>query len=158
MSSENQDNAKVRLAPPLAFLATIVLGFALQRWVLALPLPGSTGQLRAATLLFAILGSALLATALGLFRRSGQDPKPWQPTPAIISTGIYKYTRNPMYVGMALTQAAFATFRANGWILAMVPLALALVYLTAVRHEEEYLSSKFGDAYSAYQRSVRRWL
>ena len=49
-------------------------------------------------------GAALMMGAFGLFRRTGQDPKPWESTPEIISTGIYRFTRNPMYVGLALIQ------------------------------------------------------
>jgi protein-S-isoprenylcysteine O-methyltransferase Ste14 len=106
----------------------------------------------------AALGLVLLAGALGLFRRTGQDPKPWKSTPEIIATGVYRFTRNPMYLGMALLQAAIGVGWANGWILALVPAVLAVVYATAIRHEEAYLERKFGDAYLHYKRSVRRWI
>ena len=85
-------------------------------------------------------------------------PKPWEPTPEIISTGIYRMTRNPMYVGMAVLQAGIGIWWANGWIIALVPVVLAVVYATAVRHEEAYLEEKFGDAYRGDKSSVRRWI
>jgi len=93
-----------------------------------------------------------------LFHGSGQDPAPWKSTPEILSKGIYRFSRNPMYVGMALIQTAIALAKANGWMLALVPATLFFIYLTAVRHEEAYLEGKFGDAYIEYKRSVRRWL
>lgn len=105
-----------------------------------------------------VLGAVTMALAIGLFSRTGQDPKPWSTTPEIISTGIYGITRNPMYVGMALVQSALAVALANAWILALVPLAVLTVYATAIRHEEAYLETKFGDAYRDYKRRVRRWL
>ncbi|MDH3214158.1 MAG: isoprenylcysteine carboxylmethyltransferase family protein [Myxococcales bacterium] len=104
------------------------------------------------------LGVAMMAKAMGLFRRTGQDPRPWKGTPEIIAIGVYRVTRNPMYVGMALLQIGIGMGLANGWILVLVPPVLALVYATAIRHEEAYLESKFGDTYLAYKASVRRWI
>ena len=63
-----------------------------------------------------------------------------------------------MYAGLALVQVALAFALANGWILALQPAALAVVYATAVRPEEAYLENKFGDSYRTYKRAVRRWL
>jgi len=106
----------------------------------------------------ALFGVALVAAAIGLFRRTGQDPKPWESTPEIISTGIYRFTRNPMYVGMALLQASIGITWGNGWILALVPVVLVTIYTIAIRHEEAYLERKFGSTYLDYKHSVRRWL
>jgi len=96
--------------------------------------------------------------AVKLFKRTGQDPKPWQPTPEIISTGIYRYTRNPMYVALALIQIAIGLGLANGWIIVLVLPVLIIVDITAIRPEEAYLERKFGAAYTDYKKSVRRWL
>jgi protein-S-isoprenylcysteine O-methyltransferase Ste14 len=59
---------------------------------------------------------------------------------------------------MALLQIGIGVGLANGWILALVPCVLVLVYWTAIRHEEAYLEHKFGETYASYKRSVRRWL
>ena len=67
-------------------------------------------------------------------------------------------TRNPMYVGMALLQTAIGIGWASGWIIALVPVVLAVVYATAVRHEEAYLEETFGGPYLKYKSSVRRWI
>jgi protein-S-isoprenylcysteine O-methyltransferase Ste14 len=109
-------------------------------------------------LLGAALGVAFLASALGWFRRTGQDVRPWVSTPSIISTGVYRWSRNPMYVGMALVLLAIGIGWANGWVLLAIPVVLAIVYATAIRPEEAYLEGKFGEAYRAYKRSTRRWL
>lgn len=157
MEALERDGAAVRLPPPLVYGIALLLGAVIQAlapWRLGLALGARTG----AAALVAGLGVALVAAAIGLFRRSGQDPKPWESTPAIISSGIYRFTRNPMYVGMALLQAGIGIGFGNLWIVALVPPVLAVVYWTAIRHEEAYLERKFGDAYRSYKASVRRWL
>ncbi|MCX5739319.1 MAG: isoprenylcysteine carboxylmethyltransferase family protein [Proteobacteria bacterium] len=87
------------------------------------------------------------------FRRRSST---WERSP--FSTGIYRFTRNPMYVGMALLQTSIGITWGNGWILALVPVVLVTIYTIAIRHEEAYLERKFGSTYLEYKRSVRRWL
>ena len=155
--TNERDGASVRLPPPLVYLAAVLVGGMLHGLApLRLPL-GSAARIGGAVLALAI-GAAFLAGALGLFRRTGQDPKPWVATPSIVSTGVYRVTRNPMYVGMALVLAAIGIAWANGWVLALLPIVLAIVYVSAIRHEEAYLERKFGAEYLAYKGSVRRWL
>ena len=100
----------------------------------------------------------MVGGAFGLFRRTGQDPKPWKSTPEIISSGVYTVSRNPMYVGMSLLLAGIGIGWANGWLLVLLPPLWFVIYRTAIRHEEAYLERKFGDRYLAYKRSVRRWI
>lgn len=158
MTEGERDGAAVRFPPPLVYLAALAAGVLLHAWVVALPLAVGRGVRIAVGLAVAGVGGALVAAALGLFRRTGQDPEPWKPTPEIISTGVYRFTRNPMYVGMALLQAGIGVGLGNAWVVALVPVSLAVVYAIAVRHEEAYLERKFGAAYLAYKTSVRRWL
>ena len=105
-----------------------------------------------------VAGLALMATAFGLFRSTGQDPKPWEMTPEIISTGIYRFTRNPMYVSMGLLQAGVGLALASTWVIILVPVSWVVIYWIAIRHEEAYLEKKFGSVYLDYKASVRRWL
>jgi protein-S-isoprenylcysteine O-methyltransferase Ste14 len=158
MDAAERDGANVRIPPPLVYLAALIAGVLLHRFVLPLPLPLGAVPRAVAAVACAALGVAMLVSALRLFDRTGQDPKPWKATPEIISSGAYRYTRNPMYVGMGLLQASFAFALANGWILVLLAVVLVVVNATAIRHEEAYLEAKFGDAYTAYKRSVRRWL
>jgi len=156
--AENSDAAAVRFPPPLVYLAAVIAGALLHAYVLPLPCDFALGARIAVATTIAALGVAIMIGAMAPFRRTGQDPKPWKTTPEIISTGIYRFTRNPMYVAMALLQIGIGIGFANGWILALVPPVLVIIYATAIRPEETYLESKFGAPYTEYKRSVRRWL
>lgn len=158
MEDSKKDGAAVRIAPPLVYLGGIVVGVILHAFMMPLPIGISPGLRIAAGVAAAVLGLVFAGGAIGLFRKTGQDPKPWESTPQIISTGIYRITRNPMYVGMALLQIAIGVGLANWWVIILVPIVLAIVYATAVRHEEHYLQRKFPDEYSRYKASVRRWI
>ena len=158
MPSTNNDAAAVRLPPPLVFAGCVLIGILQQAYALSIQMPLAMGWRAAAATLAAVPGLVLIGGAARLFGRTGQDPKPLKPTPEIISTGVYRHSRNPMYVGMALLQAAIGLGLSNVWILILVPPALFVVYVTAVRHEEAYLEAKFGTTYRDYRNSVRRWL
>ena len=153
-----KDAAAVRFPPPVVPLIALAVGELLHRlvWPLALPFVGAV-RVSVALLLIAA-GLALIFAAVGLFRKTGQDPKPWLPSPEIIRSGAYAYTRNPMYVSMGLLQAGLGVALADGWVVALVPVTLLVIYLVAIRHEEAYLEGKFGDVYRDYKRGVRRWL
>ena len=157
VNTNERDGATVRFPPPLIYLGAVVIGGLLHRFVLPLPLELPTGLRIGVEVAIALLGVTLIAGAVGLFRRTEQDLKPWTRTPEIISTGIYQFTRNPMYVGMALIQASIGIGLENGWIIALLPPVLVLIYTTAIRPEEAYLERKFGDTYIEYKGSVRRW-
>jgi len=156
--AREDDSAGVALPPPLVYLAALLAGVVLHRLVVrfALPLP-ATARIAGAAVA-AGLGVVLMAGAVGGFRRTGQNPKPWTVTPEIITTGVYRFTRNPMYVALALVQVAFAIGLANGWILVFLPVVLGIVHVTAILPEEAYLEQKFGAPYVQYKQSVRRWL
>ena len=93
-----------------------------------------------------------------LFRRSGQDPRPWTATPEILIEGPYRFTRNPMYLMMVLVCVGFAIILLSAWVLLLSPLCGVILSLTAIQHEEVYLEQKFGDSYRRYKQQVRRWI
>ena len=149
-----QGGARVRLPPPLVFLAAIVAG-----WLVpGLRLHGQHAVRIAVGSLLLLGGLALGFAAIGLFRKTGQDPAPWKPSPELVLLGPYKHTRNPMYVGMTLLTLGVAALAAHGWIAILAFAALAVVHYTAVLPEERYLTAKFGDSYTQYTRTVRRYV
>jgi protein-S-isoprenylcysteine O-methyltransferase Ste14 len=158
MVASDPDAAAVRLPPPLVYAFAIIAGIVLHWFAVPFALGLPLAARIAAAAVSGAGGLALLAAAAGLFKRSGQDPKPWTVTPEIISSGIYGITRNPMYVAMGLLQLSVGIALDNGWILAFLPVVLGIVYVIAIRHEESYLETKFGEAYQSYKSSVRRWI
>jgi len=158
MDDSEKDGAAVTIPPPLVFLAGVIVGVVVHAFVTPLPIGLSAGLRIALGVAVAVPGLVLMGGAIGLFRHTGQDPKPWKSTPEIVSTGVYRVTRNPMYVGMALLQIAIGVGIANWWVIILVPVALAVVHATAVRPEEVYLERKFEDEFTRYKALVRRWL
>lgn len=156
--SEEESGAAVRFPPP--FVPLIVLGAALgiEAWIGPFFVE-PTGLVRwvFGGVLF-LAGIGCIAGAGGLFRKTGQDPKPWKPSPQLIAEGIYRWTRNPMYLGMCLAQAGLGLLFGTVWAVALVPVTGLVIYSIAIRHEEAYLRGKFEADYEAYLRRVRRWL
>jgi len=153
-----QGGARVRIPPPLAFVVFLVVGVLLERAVLALRFPLPRWLTLAAGVVVLASGAALFAAALRLFRATGQHPKPWLPSPSLIFQGPYRFSRNPIYVAMTLTQIALGLLLDNAWVVALAPLSLTVVHFIAVRPEEAYLAHKFGEPYRRYLTSVRRYL
>ncbi len=152
------DSAKVFPPPPLIYLGALLLGLALDIKT-DLPAQGLGYTLRIiVSVLLGVAGLALMLVAAGLFRKAGTDMKPWKPTTTIVTSGVYAFTRNPMYLGMALVFAGIAV-RFNSLVaLAALPFVLLWVRTQVIAKEERYLTGKFGDAYVAYTCKVRRWL
>lgn len=158
--SDTKDAANVRILPPLVPVASILAGVGLQVfWPLRLGLANAVPTrywIGFGIVAAAILGLGLWAVVL--FRRGGQNEFPWTPTTSIERRGPYRITRNPMYLQMVLVCIGMSIALANAWILMLTPIAAVLLHTCAIRPEEEYLEAKFGDAYRAYKRDVRRWL
>ncbi|HEV7253159.1 MAG TPA: isoprenylcysteine carboxylmethyltransferase family protein [Mesorhizobium sp.] len=154
--SASRDHAHVIAPPPLIFAAFLAAGAVAGSYVgWGIGLSSALRQVAGFGLLVA--GTVFLALALGLFRRAQTCPEPWQPTTAIVSTGIYGITRNPMYVGMALAYAGVALLAHSLMALLLLPFALAVIHFGVIRREERYLEAKFGDEYRGYAARVRRW-
>lgn len=153
--------ANVRFPPPAVYLAFILLGWGLS-YVAALPVPGPRPVTRyvglAAGVAILLAGFWLIAGAIKLFRRTGQDPAPWKPSPELVLSGAYRFTRNPMYVGLTCIQAGLGLAVNNLWIALLAAFSLLTVHFLAVVPEEKYLTDKFGDSYRSYLIKVRRYL
>lgn len=144
------------IPPPLYYGAAFATGMILQR-VVPLDVPG-----RPAT---AVIGAVILAAGLALdiagvaaVVAHHTTIVPHRPVAELITTGIYRISRNPMYTGLAVMVAGGALLAGNGWPLLLLPLALLAVTKLAIEPEEAYLSERYGTTYSEYRRRVRRWL
>jgi len=150
----------VRFPPPLIFLLGLGAGFALDRLLFHWNLvsPSLLPVLRGLAGLFALVALVLLGMALGGFRRKGNDPRPWREDTAFVEDGIYRHTRNPMYVGMALIYAATALAFNTLWPLITLGPVIVVIQYYVIAREEAYLAERFGQDYLDYCTRVRRWL
>jgi protein-S-isoprenylcysteine O-methyltransferase Ste14 len=151
-----EDTAGVVAPPPLIFLAGLVVGFAVEALLPGVDLP--------AWLEWGV-GGLLVVAGLGLllwfntsFSRKGTAVEPWKPTTAIVTTGPYRFTRNPAYLAMALTYVGIALLSSAVWVLVPLPVVLAVIDRGVIAREERYLERKFGEEYLGYKRTVRRWV
>jgi protein-S-isoprenylcysteine O-methyltransferase Ste14 len=76
----------------------------------------------------------------------------------VVDSGVYRFSRNPIYVGFLLVLVALAVGANMGWMLVMLPILFVLLHFGVVRREERYLSAKFGAGYDDYRARVRRWI
>jgi protein-S-isoprenylcysteine O-methyltransferase Ste14 len=151
-----QDTAGVVAPPPLIFVAGLIVGFALEALLPGVDLPGLLQWGLGGLLILA--GLALLLSFNTSFSRKGTAVEPWKPTTAIVTTGPYRFTRNPAYLGMALTYIGIAVTSSALWVLLPLPFVLAVIDRGVIAREERYLERKFGEEYLAYRRTARRWL
>jgi protein-S-isoprenylcysteine O-methyltransferase Ste14 len=152
-----EPGAKVYFPPPLVYLGFIVLGALLQYAIAPIFFPGDA-WIRIVGVIIVAAGLALIFSALASFRRTGQDPKPWTPSPELIVEGPYRWTRNPMYVGLTCILVGLGLALNNLWFSLLAAVALFVVHFIAVLPEEEYLKEKFGSSYEEYRRRVRRYI
>jgi protein-S-isoprenylcysteine O-methyltransferase Ste14 len=151
------DTAQVMIRPPVAWGLAVIAGFALN-WLAPLPfLPAGLPEGWLGAMVFA-LALALFAWAIGTMTRAGSNVPTNRPTTTIVEQGPYRFTRNPIYLGMFLGLIGLTIAFDNLWLLIMLaPLALVIRYGVVAR-EEAYLERKFGDVYRGYRSRVRRWL
>ena len=151
-TSGQTDSPRVFVPPPLIFASSVAAGLAIDMHLHEFGVP----QVFAILLLVAALG--LIGAALNLFWRRRTRPEPWQPASALVVTGIYRFTRNPMYLGMTILSLSVAIFCQSLGAVFLSLVAAALIDRFVIRREEAYLQRRFGGEYRSYKQQVRRWL
>ena len=150
------DHSGVAVPPPLLYAVPLAVGLLLHwAYPIALMPRGAAVPLG---LLLVVLSLALLASAMISFRRARTSPIPIKPTTAIVETGPYRFTRNPMYVGLAALYLGVTLWVDSLWPILFLPIALFTIQRFVIAREERYLEAKFGDQYRGYKARVRRWL
>lgn len=145
-----------KILPPVYFLAALVLMVALHFLLpLAQIVPAPYRYLGAAPI---VAGLLVNLWADGCFKRFQTTIKPFQESSHLVETGPYRYSRNPMYVGLVLMLlGAFLLLGSLGPIV-ILPAFVWLITTRFIAVEEQMLATRFGDAYRQYQARVRRWL
>ncbi|MFL5575120.1 MAG: methyltransferase family protein [Gemmatimonadaceae bacterium] len=146
----------VHVPAPFIYAVPFVLGILAQR-ARPLPLlPHAVARRLGAALVVVAVG--LLGYAMLTFLRARTAILPIRPASALVESGPYRFTRNPMYVTMALVYLGVALWANALWPVLLLPFALVAVRRFVIAREERYLEARFGEAYRVYKGRVRRWL
>lgn len=168
--SAPRDTPGVVAPPPLIYIGFLLAGWVLFRFANpAVVGPEAAGwlslgfgletQTRRIVALPLIIGGLLLdGAAAGYFRRLGTAVQPWKPTTVLATGGPYRFSRNPIYLGFAITYAGLAVAMDSVLVLLLLIPCLWVIDRFVIQREERYLSAKFGAGYDAYRARVRRWL
>ena len=151
-----RDAPGVIAPPPLIFVTGLAIGFGLEALLPSASLPHALTWPLGGALLLA--GLILARSFVAAFRRADMAVHPAKPTTAIVTTGPYRLSRNPGYLGMTLAYAGIAVLSGALWrFVSLVP-TLVLIDRGVIAREEQYLEQKFGAEYAGYMARVRRWL
>ena len=121
--------------------------------------PESWGAMRIVAIVIAVVGAMIYARCVWDFARRGRGtPAPIDAPRVLVVQGLYRYVRNPMYLGVLLVIVAQALFFRSGALAAYAAVWLLVVHLFTVLYEEPTLLRLFGESYERYRRAVRRWL
>ena len=145
--------------PPVAL--TVV--FAVVMWAASTIFSAVSFSLPGASIVafvFGFVGAGIAVAGVSAFRRHQTTVNPMKPetTSSIVTAGIYRVTRNPMYLGLAFVLAGWAMYLANLAALLMVPAFVVYMTQFQIKPEERALQAKFGPGFAAYMAAVRRWL
>lgn len=156
VKTPEDDSAGVIAIPPLILIAFIGLGVILHN---IFPLHFIHGPLK--TIIGAIfLAYSVLVMSLAILqlRKAGTNIDVRKPTTAVVTDGIYRYTRNPIYVSMVLLMIAISVLVSNIWIFVLSPAFAIVMQKGVIEREERYLEKKFGTEYTDYKKRTRRWI
>lgn len=157
--TDQSDTPGVTFLPPLVYLGGLVIGYVIW-WFWPVPIvPGDWSfAIRVIGGVAVVLGFWVMLSAVAVFSRIGEDPNPTVPTNALTFDGPYRFTRNPMYLGMGLILGGLALLGNALWpLLALVPV-IWIIRTQVIDKEERYLEAKFGGAYRDFKARVRRWI
>ena len=120
-------------------------------------MPEHTLRLPLGILLF-VAGVALIVMCFKRFTAAGTNVPTWMPTTALVTSGPYGVSRNPIYLGLTLVYLALALGYGSWWPIVLLAPVLIVMRYGVIGREERYLEAKFGDAHRTYLASVRRWI
>lgn len=153
-----RDTAGVIAPPPLIFLGFLLAGWGVGHGVGEPGLGLADTVRRGLAVAGLVVGLGIEGWAAGLFRRAGTAVLPWKPSTALVTHGVYRFTRNPIYLGYAVTYLALAIGMDSPVALVFILPCVLVVERFVIAREETYLEARFGTAYVAYRGAVRRWL
>ena len=146
----------VRIHPPLIYAGSILSGMGLDNyWPRSMPF-GIHGHIYGTIII--VIALLIAGFAILEFHRAGTDVRPDKPDTAMLYSGPYRFTRNPLYIALTLLQITVAVWFNNAWVLVLVIASVIIITQYAIKREERYLEKLFGQEYLDYKQRVRRWL
>ncbi len=156
MSAEFEDKPDVAIHPPTVFVAALIVGFVVRAFAGGgLPLPDLIAEGLGGLVL--LVGLALIVSAVSAFAEAGETLPPATPSKALLTSGAYRFSRNPMYLAMVLIGAGLGVATENLWIVLATIGAGAIINFFVIPQEEAYLERRFGVDYREFKERVRRW-
>jgi protein-S-isoprenylcysteine O-methyltransferase Ste14 len=158
MTDTSRDTPNVVIFPPLIPLSVLVVGVVLN-FLMPLGLLAHVlflVRIVVGAIAF-VIGIGMVIGANRLFQRIGTNARPSKPTMALATSGMFTWTRNPMYVGGSVALLGIAIGFALDWVILLMVVSLPLVHYGIILREERYLERKFGDEYRRYKTKVPRY-
>jgi protein-S-isoprenylcysteine O-methyltransferase Ste14 len=156
--ADSADHPGVIAPPPLILLASISAAILVQYFLPEIQLQIGWLMRHILALILVMVGVGLEISAFLAFRKAKTNVAPWKPAKALAPDGPYRFTRNPMYLGMALLHIGIAVYLNSPIVLAMAVVFVFIIHFGVIIREERYLTAKFGEDYLSYKRRIRRWL
>ncbi|WP_299426261.1 isoprenylcysteine carboxylmethyltransferase family protein [uncultured Shimia sp.] len=149
----------IAVYPPAVSVIAPVVAVALE-WLVPLAVLPAAGRLLLAVPGAALLGAAgwLAMSGTRAFEKAGTNVDPKQPTLKLVRSGPYRFTRNPMYLGMVVLQLGLALTFSLDWAVLGAAVVFMLLHFGVVLPEEIYLTDLFGAEYQTFLTQTRRWL
>lgn len=149
------DHPNLPVKPPVVFVVAMLIGFGVH-WLK--PVTARPDRWGGLGMIFVFLAVALVGWAWMSLKLHRTDVRPWKPTTAVVTSGPYAFTRNPIYLGFALLQVGIGLWVDALAVLLLTVPAVAATNSWVIAREESYLERKFGAHYTEYLSRVRRWL
>lgn len=155
----SERHADVLTQPPYLYIGGLAAGCLLELFIPLGPgLAGGTARPVWIGLGLAAIGVAIAVKAVRLFAHAGTSVPVHKPTDALVTTGLYSWSRNPIYVALSVFYVGLSIALTTGWGLLLLPLVIFTLQKGVIEREEAYLMEEFGEAYLGYKEKVPRWL
>jgi protein-S-isoprenylcysteine O-methyltransferase Ste14 len=158
MTDNTLDRADIMIFPPIIPYSMLAIACILQ-WLLPLGWIEHINfgwRVTTGALIF-IAGMATMAAGYRALVRHGTHVHPSRPSTALVTDGVFRHTRNPLYVGISVALCGVALIFDLDWVVLLILPSCVLLHFAVVRREETYLEQKFGDAYRHYKARVPRY-
>ena len=149
---------RILVPPPLVFIVAYAAGVGIHRIFPVATRTGADPVVAALALLVFLAGVAVTFAGLLTLLRARTGIMPLRPVRTLVTTGPYRFTRNPIYLGLTIAYLGVAAMQDQVWPLVTLPLGLWVLRKTVIDVEEAHLAARFGEEYEEYRQRVRRWV